>query len=33
MARPLGLELAGEALLHYSVRQDVVIWSLEGVNA
>jgi uncharacterized protein len=28
MARPLGLELAGEPLLHYSARQDVLLWTL-----
>jgi uncharacterized protein len=28
MARPLGLELAGEPLLHYSARQDVLLWAL-----
>jgi uncharacterized protein YqjF (DUF2071 family) len=28
MAAPLGLELKGTALLHYSARQDVVLWSL-----
>ena len=26
IGRPLGLELAGEPLLHYAARQDVVIW-------
>ena len=32
MTAPFGIELAGEpALLHYSARQDVVIWSLEPV--
>jgi hypothetical protein len=29
MAAPLGLDLEGEPLLHYSARQDVVLWSLE----
>jgi uncharacterized protein YqjF (DUF2071 family) len=29
MAAPLGLELDSEPLLHYSARQDVLIWSLE----
>jgi uncharacterized protein YqjF (DUF2071 family) len=28
MAAPLGLELESEPLLHYSVRQDVLIWPL-----
>jgi uncharacterized protein YqjF (DUF2071 family) len=28
MAAPLGLELNGEPLLHYSARQDVVFWPL-----
>jgi uncharacterized protein len=28
MARPLGIELEGEPLLHYSARQDTVIWRL-----
>jgi uncharacterized protein YqjF (DUF2071 family) len=28
MARPLGIELRGEPLLHYSARQDTVIWTL-----
>jgi uncharacterized protein YqjF (DUF2071 family) len=28
MAEPLGVELEGEPLLHYSPRQDVVIWPL-----
>jgi len=27
MAAPLGLRLAGEPLLHYAARQDVVIWA------
>ena len=27
MARPLGLELEGEPLLHFSARQDTLIWS------
>jgi uncharacterized protein YqjF (DUF2071 family) len=29
MVEELGLELAGEPLLHYSARQDVVFWTLE----
>jgi uncharacterized protein YqjF (DUF2071 family) len=29
MAAPLGLELDSDPLLHYSPRQDVVIWALE----
>jgi hypothetical protein len=29
MAAPLGLELSSEPLLHYSSRQDVLIWALE----
>jgi uncharacterized protein YqjF (DUF2071 family) len=29
MAAPLGLELGADPLLHYSPRQDVVIWALE----
>jgi uncharacterized protein len=28
MATPLGLQLTGEPLLHYSARQDVLLWSL-----
>jgi uncharacterized protein YqjF (DUF2071 family) len=28
MARPLGLELEGDPLLHYRARQDVLIWPL-----
>jgi len=28
MASPLGIELDGQPLLHYSVRQDTLIWSL-----
>jgi uncharacterized protein YqjF (DUF2071 family) len=28
MAGPLGIELRGEALLHYSARQDTLIWAL-----
>ncbi len=28
MTRPLGIELEGEPLLHYSARQDTVIWRL-----
>jgi uncharacterized protein YqjF (DUF2071 family) len=27
---PSGIELDGDPLLHYSGRQDVVIWALEG---
>jgi uncharacterized protein YqjF (DUF2071 family) len=30
MTMPLGIELAGEPLLHYSPRQDVVIWPLRS---
>jgi uncharacterized protein YqjF (DUF2071 family) len=33
MVRPLGLQLEGSPLLHYSVRQDTLIWSLEPVAA
>jgi uncharacterized protein YqjF (DUF2071 family) len=29
MAAPLGIELDGDPLLHYSARQDVLIWPLE----
>jgi uncharacterized protein YqjF (DUF2071 family) len=29
MAAPLGVELGSDPLLHYSARQDVLIWSLE----
>jgi hypothetical protein len=29
MAGEAGIELAGEPLLHYAGRQDVVFWSLE----
>jgi uncharacterized protein len=32
MASPLGLELAGAPLLHYSARQDTLIWSLAAVD-
>jgi uncharacterized protein len=32
MARPLGLELDDAPVLHYSVRQDTLIWSLEPVS-
>jgi uncharacterized protein YqjF (DUF2071 family) len=32
MAQPLGLELRGDPLLHYSDRQDTVIWSLAPAN-
>jgi uncharacterized protein YqjF (DUF2071 family) len=28
MARPLGIQLRGEALLHYSARQDTLLWAL-----
>jgi len=28
MATPLGLRLEGESLLHYSARQDVLLWAL-----
>jgi len=31
MAAPLGIELASEPLLHYSARQDVLIWPLAPV--
>jgi uncharacterized protein YqjF (DUF2071 family) len=31
MARPLGIDLAGEPLLHFSSRQDVLIWPLQRV--
>ena len=31
MATPLGIHLEGEPLLHYSARQDVVLWSLSAV--
>jgi uncharacterized protein YqjF (DUF2071 family) len=31
MAAPLGITLGGEPLLHYSVRQDTVIWPLRPV--
>lgn len=30
MARPLGLELGSDPLLHYSARQDTLIWPLEA---
>jgi uncharacterized protein YqjF (DUF2071 family) len=30
MARPLGLELDSEPLVHYSARQDTLIWALEA---
>jgi uncharacterized protein YqjF (DUF2071 family) len=33
MARPLGLELDAAPLLHYSARQDTLIWRLEPVGA
>jgi uncharacterized protein len=29
MAQPLGIELIGDPLLHFSRRQDVLIWALE----
>jgi uncharacterized protein len=29
MARPLGLELDSDPVLHYSARQDTLIWALE----
>jgi uncharacterized protein len=32
MAAPLGIALESKPLLHYSVRQDVVIWPLEPVS-
>jgi hypothetical protein len=32
MARPFGIELEGEPLLHFSPRQDVVIWPLQPVT-
>jgi uncharacterized protein len=31
MATPLGIELEGEPLLHFSGRQDVVLWALASV--
>lgn len=31
MAMPFGIELEGEPLLHFSPRQDVVIWPLQPV--
>lgn len=31
MAAPLGIELGGEPVFHYSARQDVLIWSLARV--
>jgi uncharacterized protein len=31
MAMPFGIELEGEPLLHFSARQDVVIWPLQPV--
>lgn len=31
MARPLGIELEGEPLLHFSARQDTLIWSPQPV--
>ena len=31
MAVPLGIDLQGDPLLHYSARQDVLIWPLEPV--
>ncbi len=33
MAAPLGLSLEAEPLLHYSERQDTLIWSLEPADA
>jgi hypothetical protein len=30
MAAPLGLELVSDPLLHYSARQDTLIWPLEA---
>jgi Uncharacterized conserved protein (COG2071) len=30
IARPLGLELDSDPLLHYSARQDTLIWALEA---
>jgi uncharacterized protein YqjF (DUF2071 family) len=32
MARPLGLELDSDPLLHYSARQDTLIWTLEAAS-
>jgi uncharacterized protein YqjF (DUF2071 family) len=32
MAMPFGIDLAGEPLLHYSPRQDVVIWPLRPLS-
>jgi uncharacterized protein len=32
MGRPLGLELDGPPLLHYSARQDTLIWALAAVD-
>ena len=33
MAAPLGVELDNDPLLHYSARQDTLIWALEPVTA
>jgi uncharacterized protein len=33
MAAPLGLRLEGDPLLHYSARQDVLLWTLEAAEA
>lgn len=33
MAMPFGIDLAGEPLLHFSPRQDVVIWPLRRTNS
>jgi uncharacterized protein YqjF (DUF2071 family) len=32
MALPLGIELGSDPLLHFSARQDVLIWSLEAAD-
>ncbi|HVY95919.1 MAG TPA: DUF2071 domain-containing protein [Solirubrobacterales bacterium] len=32
MARPFGIELEGEPLLHFSPRQDVALWPLRAVD-
>jgi hypothetical protein len=32
MAAPYGLELSGSPLLHFSERQDAIIWNLEPVS-
>ncbi|HEX2234011.1 MAG TPA: DUF2071 domain-containing protein, partial [Thermoleophilaceae bacterium] len=33
MAHPLGVELDAEPLLHYSARQDTLIWRLEAADS